>query len=63
MLLPDNPLLAADFICWSLSEGIFKTMVHRNMTPLHDKYKIEVQALGVHEFWQKTSDLLNLAYD
>lgn len=59
MRLPDDPVLAANYIWWCLEQGIFAQMLTCNLAPQpDDPYANEIEPDGAFLFWQTVSQLL-----
>jgi hypothetical protein len=57
MLLPDDPVLAADFIEWCLKEKIFSEMLLcKAKARKKDQYPEELGKKGVEQFWKKMEE-------
>ena len=57
--LPDEPHGAANFIWWSLEQGLFAQMLHCRPTPRpNDPSAYELGADGVRQFWDSVTRLL-----
>lgn len=58
LILPENPIQAADFTWWCLKEGIFTLMTD----PVHQesgKWENEVGGDGVKRFWHQVAGLIS----
>jgi hypothetical protein len=56
--LPDDPLAAADYVWWSLQQGLFTQMFRYILMPQpDDPAPREMMPDGVSEFWKTVSTL------